>query len=122
MGLTASMVLTLLSYVFALAEESLMCCNMCCMLEREAEMETATIREVQHNLAAFVRRVEHGEEIEIRRRNKVVARLVPGGDSAQAVRKVDWSGVRVWRHRFWGGEPAPGKPASEIVYESRGDR
>jgi prevent-host-death family protein len=95
---------------------------MCCILERQAEMETATIREVQHNLAAYVRRVEHGEEIEIRRRNKVVARLVPSGDSAQAARKLDWAEVREWRLRLWGGKLAPGKPASEIVYESRGDR
>ena len=85
-------------------------------------METATIREVQHNLAAYVRRVEHGEEIEIRRRNKVVARLVPCGDSANAARKVDWGEVGVWRRRIWGDKPAPGKAVSEIVSESRGDR
>ena len=85
-------------------------------------METATIREVQHNLAAYVRRVEQGEEIEIRRRNKIVARLVPGGDFAQAARKVDWTEVGERRRKLWGGKLAPGKPASEIVYESRGDR
>ena len=85
-------------------------------------MESATIREVQHNLAAFVRRVEQGEEIEIRRRNKVVARLVAGGDAALAGRKVDWAAVGERRNRLWGGKMAPGKPTSEIVYESRGDR
>lgn len=85
-------------------------------------MESATIRDVQHNLAAYVRRVEHGEEIEIRRRNKVVARLVPGGTAAQAARKVDWTVVHERRERLWGGKLTPGKPASEIVYESRGDR
>jgi len=85
-------------------------------------MESATIRDVQHNLAAYVRRVEQGEEIEIRRRNKVVARLVPGGDFAQAARKVDWAVVGARLDRLWGGKPAPGKPAAEIVYESRGDR
>ena len=85
-------------------------------------METATIREVQHNLAAYVRKVEHGEEIEIRRRNKVVARLVPARDSAEADRDLDWGEVSERRHRLWGGKPAPGKPASKIVYESRGDR
>ena len=85
-------------------------------------MESATIREVQHNLAAYVRRVENGEEIEIRRRNKVVARLVAGGDAALATRKVDWAAVGEWRRKLWGGKKAPGKPTSEIVYESRGDR
>ena len=85
-------------------------------------MESATIREVQHNLAAYVRRVENGEEIEIRRRNKVVARLVAGGNSATAAEKVDWSDMAEWRRKVWGGKPLPGKPTSEIVYESRGDR
>ena len=85
-------------------------------------METATIREVQHNLAAFVRKVEHGQEVEIRRRNRVVARLVPAGEASRPARKVDWSGHREWLSRVWGDKPLPGKPISEIVYDSRGDR
>lgn len=85
-------------------------------------METATIREVQHNLAAYVRRVENGEEIEIRRRNKVVARLVPGGVRAIGGPDLDWAEVTARRNRLWGAKLTPGKPASEIVYESRGDR
>lgn len=85
-------------------------------------METATIREVQHNLAAYVRRVEHGQEVEIRRRNQVVARLVPAGEAAKPARDLNWGELREWQRKVWGGKPAPGKPASEIVYESRGDR
>jgi prevent-host-death family protein len=85
-------------------------------------METATIREVQHNLAAYVRLVEHGQQIEIRRRNRVVARLMPAGETAKPVRDLNWKEVREWRHKLWGGKAAPGTPVSEIVYESRGDR
>ena len=85
-------------------------------------METATIREVQHNLAAYVRRVEHGAQIEIRRRNRVVARLVPAGETAKPAKDPNWGEVREWRHRQWGGKPLPGKPLSAIVYESRGER
>jgi len=85
-------------------------------------MVSATIREVQHNLAAYVHRVEHGEEIEIRRRNKVVAKLVSSGDSAQTTRKVDWNEIGERRRKLWGGKHAPGKPTSEILYEARGDR
>ncbi len=40
-------------------------------------MQTATIREVQHNLARFIRLVETGEEVQILRRDKPVARLTP---------------------------------------------
>ena len=85
-------------------------------------METATIREVQHNLAKYVRRVEQGEEIEIRRRNKVVARLVPSGVPETPARDLHWEEVEERRRRLWGDKPVPGKPTSEIVYESRGDR
>jgi len=85
-------------------------------------METATIREVQHNLAAYVRRVEHGEEVKIRRRNKVVARLVPAVHSPKLARDLDWGRHREWRRKLWGGKKAPGKPLSQVVYESRGDR
>ncbi|MBA4388997.1 MAG: prevent-host-death protein [Verrucomicrobia bacterium] len=89
---------------------------------QEETMETATIREVQHNLAAYVRKVEHGAEIQIRRRNQVVAFLVPAGKSHLQGRKVNWEDLREWRRKMWGGKPLPGKPLSEIVYESRGDR
>ena len=85
-------------------------------------MESATIREVQHNLAAYLRRVEHGEDIVIRRRNKIVARLVSAGGYDAAPKPLDWGRVRERREAMWGGKPAPGKPASEVIRESRGDR
>ena len=85
-------------------------------------METATIREVQHNLAAYVRKVEHGQEVEIRRRNRVVARLVPVGWTPQRARTVNWGEIGEWRRRLWSLKQVPGKPISEILYESRGDR
>jgi prevent-host-death family protein len=86
------------------------------------DMETATIREVQHNLAAYVRRVEHGQPIDIRRRNRVVARLVPATAADSPACDPQWGGVRERLHRMWGGKPAPGKSISDILYESRGER
>ncbi|OGV81391.1 MAG: hypothetical protein A3K19_07960 [Lentisphaerae bacterium RIFOXYB12_FULL_65_16] len=83
-------------------------------------MQSVTIREAQHNLAAFLRQVEAGEEIVIRRRNRPVARLVAIGPEVPA--KVDWSGVAERRRELWGGKNVPGKPMHEIVSESRGDR
>ncbi len=85
-------------------------------------MESATIREVQHNLAAYLRRVEQGEEVEIRRRDKVIARLVSADGAEAAAHRVEWGEVREWRRRLWGDKPAPGKPLSKIVYDSRGER
>ena len=85
-------------------------------------METVTIREIQHNLAAYMRKVENGEKIEIRRRNRAVARLVPAGQPARRRAGLNWAEVALWRRKLWGGKPAPGKPLSAIVYDSRGDR
>jgi prevent-host-death family protein len=96
---------------------------MCCKSgNREDAMETATIREVQHNLAAYVRKVEHGQEVEIRRRNRVVARLVPAGSTPMQARDPKWGEVRERLRRMWGDRPAPGKPISKVLYESRGER
>jgi prevent-host-death family protein len=82
-------------------------------------METATVREVQHNLAAYLRKVEHGQVVRIRRRNRVVARLVPACEPA---RRANWRGHGGWMRRVWGDAPLPGKSVSQTVYESRGDR
>jgi len=80
-------------------------------------MESVTIREIQHNLSAYLRRVERGEVIEIRRRNTVIAQLVPP-KKADARDDVDWKSVKERRQALWNGK-APGKSISEIVYESR---
>lgn len=79
-------------------------------------MKTATVREIQHNLSEVLSWVESGEEVQVLRRNKVVARLLP--PQPQPSRSPDF----VARARsIWGDDPA-GTPLSEIVSESRGDR
>ena len=83
-------------------------------------MTSVTVREVQHNLAAILRRVEAGEEIEICRRRRRIARLVPAVSTA--VGKVDWSDLTAWRRKTWGGKPTPGTPVELLVAETRGDR
>jgi len=85
-------------------------------------MESATIRDVQHNLAAYLRRVEQGEELAIRRRNKIVARLIPVVVYDAAPGDLNWAKVRERREILWGRKSVPGKSASEIVRDSRGDR
>ncbi len=80
-------------------------------------MRSASVRDVQHNLAVFLREVEEGQEFEIRRRDRPVARLVPV--AAVSSQKTDWSDIGAWRRGIWGRKAAPGKPASQIIYESR---
>lgn len=44
-------------------------------------MENASVREIQHHLSAYLRKVQLGEEIRISRRNRPVAKLVPLNDA-----------------------------------------
>ena len=83
-------------------------------------MTTATIRQVQHNLARVLRSVEAGEEVVIRRRNQPIARIVPM-DSVEE-RKVDWRSLNAWRTRVFARGKLPGKAISELISEGRGDR
>ena len=52
-------------------------------------MKTATIRELRNHCVSVMKWVEGGEEVNISRRGKVVARLVPV--PAAKPKKVDWS-------------------------------
>jgi prevent-host-death family protein len=79
-------------------------------------MKVATIDEVQSKLKSFLRSVEQGEEIEIRRRNKPVARIVP----IQS-KHVDWSDVAKRLRRIYGQKVVGGKHTHAIVAEGRGD-
>jgi len=85
-------------------------------------MESVTIREMQHHLGTYLRRVENGEEIEIRRRNKTIARLVASTPNEQPSNALNWGAVAERRERLWGNKPLTGEPLSKIVSELRGDR
>jgi prevent-host-death family protein len=83
-------------------------------------MATVSVRDVQHNLASILRRVEAGEEIEVCRRRKPVARLLPATPVGGG--KANWADLAAWRSRTWGGRPTPGTPVEALVADSRGDR
>jgi prevent-host-death family protein len=83
-------------------------------------METATVREVQHNLARILRRVEAGAEILIERRHRPVARLVPA--DAAAEQGADWSTHAAELAQVFGGRIVSGKPMEQVVAEARGER
>ncbi len=80
-------------------------------------MRTATVREVQHNLPKILRAVGRGEVVEITRRRRVVARVVPAAPPIAGGLPDFVARARA----IWGGRPA-GTPTSEIVIEARADR
>lgn len=75
------------------------------------------MRELKHHTAALVARVEAGEEIELTRRGRPVARLSPARARAKP-RTPDFAGRLAEIY----GEAALKKTATDLVGEARGDR
>ncbi|MGH7896321.1 MAG: type II toxin-antitoxin system Phd/YefM family antitoxin [Candidatus Binatia bacterium] len=81
-------------------------------------MKTATVRHVQHHLAAVLEAVRKGQEIAITKRGSVIARLVPARKSAANLAWPD-SAARMKR---LGPRARAGTPASRIIRETREER
>lgn len=81
-------------------------------------MKKATVREVQHNLAAVLRWVEDGEEVQVLRRNRIVAKIVPAQPDTIV---PEWPDFAVRARKIWRKSPR-GKPVSRIIVEDREDR
>jgi len=83
-------------------------------------MTSATIREIQHNLASVLRVVASGEEVQILRRNTPIAKIVSLASPKRC--RVDWTPLNQWRNRFFHGKRVPGKAVSALILEGRGGR
>ncbi|MCX6937366.1 MAG: type II toxin-antitoxin system prevent-host-death family antitoxin [Verrucomicrobia bacterium] len=85
-------------------------------------MKSASIRSVQHGLAAMIAEVEQGEEIIITRRNHPVARLSPITPAVVASAAETPATLR----DYWRQRPLPPAVRStlthaDLVAEGRGD-
>ena len=89
------------------------CVILCCM-------KTVTIREAQHNLAGILRTVEAGETIQIVRRRRPVARLVPVLLPDDSEEPADWSGHDARMADVWKG--AQVEELDSVLDELRGRR
>lgn len=65
-----------------------MCYNFC------STMKTATVRELRNNYSKVLKWVATGQEVQVTRRGKVVAKVVPPDESPG---KVDWAGSAALR-------------------------
>jgi antitoxin (DNA-binding transcriptional repressor) of toxin-antitoxin stability system len=66
-------------------------------------MKTVTTREVQHHFSRVLDYVEAGEEVQVTRRNKVVARIVlPEPAMKPSRRKVKWPDFRARMTKIFG--------------------
>src|SRR5213593_1540899 len=82
------------------------------------DMKTATIRQIQHHLSEVLRWVEDGQEVQIARRKRVIAKIVPARDDQQSVVWPDFIGrsTKIW------GKSIRGKSVSRIIIEDRKER
>ncbi len=83
-------------------------------------MENVTVREIQHHLSTYIQRVESGEEIQISRRNRPVAKIVPLPAFGTG-KKVDWSAHRKEIKAAFNGRIVKGTPMHKIISEARGE-
>lgn len=75
-------------------------------------MKTATVGEIQKNFGKILREVNLGEEIMITKRGKPVAKLMVLGPKSDII----------WPDFYEEAIESKGKPASQLVIESRGER
>jgi prevent-host-death family protein len=64
-----------------------------------SHMRTTTVRELRNNYAQVLKWVAKGEEVEVTRRGKPVARVVPPPSSQSA--RVDWTQSAALTRRAW---------------------
>lgn len=80
-------------------------------------MKQASVRQLQHHLSGVIRWVDHGEEVKITRRNRVIARIVPDRPLPKALL---WPNFVQRAHGIF--KHPKGKPLSEIILEDREGR
>jgi antitoxin (DNA-binding transcriptional repressor) of toxin-antitoxin stability system len=82
-------------------------------------MKTATVRDVQHHFGKVLAWVEGGEEVQITRRSKLVARLVPSGPANPAPVSLPDFAARA--RAIWGAQPK-GRSLSKTILAEREER
>jgi len=78
-------------------------------------MKQVSVREAQHHLARVLALVQEGEEIEITRRDVVVARITPATGKRGAVETAARPNFQARLEMMYGPVPAGTAAAEEIV-------
>ena len=80
-------------------------------------MQSSSVRYVQHHLADVLKFVETGEKVQILRRNKPVAMIVPLENNNET--PTSWDNHSSEIETIFNKEKAPGKTMSEIIIDAR---
>ena len=81
-------------------------------------MKSFNVRRVQRHLAAVLAAVEAGEAIEVRRRGRPVARIIPAPSAAAP---SDWSHAEQRLQEVY-PSPVGGITAAQTIADGRGER
>ena len=81
------------------------------------DMKTVPVRELRRKIRAFLNRVEKGESLEITRRGRPVARLVP----ARPIRAEVWPDLEARARKVLGPRRITPPPSQHLVTD-RGER
>ena len=81
-------------------------------------MKTTTLRELRHHFGRILHWIEDGQEVEITKRRRVIAKLLPVDAKAE---KLHWPDFEArLRKTFPNG--LKGRLLSEVIDEQRGER
>ncbi|HEY9153928.1 MAG TPA: type II toxin-antitoxin system prevent-host-death family antitoxin [Opitutaceae bacterium] len=80
-------------------------------------MKSTTVRELRNNYSKVLEWVSKGEEVEVTRRGKVVAKVVPPVPSGPA--EVDWTNSAALSRKPWSNTLTAAESAA-ILAESQG--
>ena len=80
-------------------------------------MRVATVRELRNNYSKVLQWVAKGEEVEITRRGKVVAKVVPPGSATVA--SVDWTQSAALKRQPW-SKILTAQESAALLAESQG--
>ena len=81
-------------------------------------MKQVDTRNLQHHLGSYLDRVEAGEPLEVRRRHKVIAQIVPFVAEPES---EAWPDIGARLAKAYPEGP-PADSASEVLYADRGGR
>ena len=84
-----------------------------------SNMKSFNVRHIQHHLAAVLAAVEGGEVVEVHRRGRPVARIVPLPSAAAP--RSDWSHAEKRLQAVY-PTPAGGTTAAQTIADGRSER
>ena len=80
-------------------------------------MKTTTVRELRNNYARVLHWVASGQEVQVTRRGKIVAKVVPAAAPAGA--KVDWT-LSAARRLAGADKPLTAKQSARLLKDAQG--